>query len=190
MKSFPKKQNKDGFSIIEVIVAVGIITVGIIPIISLFTQNLNNEIKNENMLIASYLANESIEIVRQERDDNWTAGDDWMTNITADGSKVIVGLNNTNDIRRGWEVVVPGSANYKKVYLTDEGFYAQLDNSPPGNWKKTSFERYLEITENSADGTAVAGCLGISRCVEIISYVSFNGTQTVEITAYLYDGWK
>lgn len=193
MKIFSKKQSNKGFSIIEVIVAVGIITIGIIPIISLFTMNLNNEIKNKNRLIAAYLANESIEIVRQERDDNWTAVVDWMAGILADGSEVIVGLNNEDDIKEGWEIVT-SNANREKVYLSNDS-YVQLKSASPGSWKETPFVRYLEITENEesppGSGTyTVAGCLGTLECVEIVSYVKFNGTEIAKITAYLYDGWR
>lgn len=188
MKIFSRKQNNKGFSIIEVIVAVGIITVGIIPIISLFTQNLKSEIDNKNVLIAAYLANESIEIVRQKRDNNWlkTPSVSWMTNIPANGSEVIVGLNDEDDIREGWEVVT-SNANREKVYLSNDS-YVQLKSAPPGSWEETPFVRYLEITENSGGG--VAGCLGISECVEIVSHVEFNGTEIAKITAYLYDGWE
>ena len=184
MKSFSKKQNKNGFSILEVIVAVGIITIGIIPIISLFTMNLNSEIKNKNVLIAAYLANESIEIVRQERDDNWTAGVDWMTNISADGSEIIVSLINANNIREGWTIETP-DADGKKIYLSGDDSYVQR-NSAPGIWEETPFERYLTITA----GTAGCSGLGVEHCVEITSYVSFNGTSIAEITTYLYNDWK
>ena len=191
MKLFSKKQNKNGFGIVEVIVAVGIITVGIIPIITLFTQNLQNEIKNKNVLIAAYLANESIEIVRQERDDNWTAGvTDWMgvggaNPIPTDGSEVIVNLVADGNIKEGWTVKAPANDDRKKVYLNSNDIYVQSNNSIPG-WKETGFERYLTIK------TGTAGCflLGADKCVEITSYVEFNGTQIVEVRAYLYNGWK
>ena len=185
MKSFLKKQNKNGFSIVEVSVAVGIITSGIIPIITLFNQNLKSEIKNKNTLIAAYLANESIEIARQKRDNSWSAGDPWMTDILV--GDVIVGLNDEDDIRKGWEVA-ESNVNREKVYLSN-GSYVQLKSAPPGDWEETPFERYLTITDNSGD--TVAGCLGVTDdCMQITSYVSFNGTTIAEVTAYLYNGWK
>ena len=181
---FLKKQNKNGFSVMEVIVAVGIITIGIIPIISLFNQNLTSEIKNKNILIATYLANESIEIVRQERDNNWSAGADWMTGISTDGSEVIVGLIDSSDIRKGWAIETPG-VDKKKIYLSSDGSYVQSNGALLGGWTETPFERYLTVTAGTV------GCLGAGAdCVEITSYVLFNGTQIVEITAYLYNGWK
>ncbi|MEA1937419.1 MAG: hypothetical protein U9N04_04925 [Patescibacteria group bacterium] len=186
MKIFSKKQNKNGFSIIEVIVATGIITIGIIPIIALFNQNLKSEIRNKNVLIATYLTNESIEIVRQKRDNNWSAGVDWMTDIPT--GDVIVGLDNNNDIRTGWEVVTPGSIGYRKIYLSDDDSYVQCDNSSLGSWTETPFERYLTIDT----GAGTSGCLAGHEddCMRITSYVLFGGTQIVEVTAYLYDDWK
>ena len=182
MKIFSKKQNKNGFSIVEVIVAVGIITIGIIPIITLFNQNLRSEIKNKNILIATYLANESIEIVRQKRDNNWSAGDPWMTDIPI--GNVIVGFVNNSDIRKGWTIETPG-VDKEKVYLSGDDFYVQSNGAILGSWTETPFERYLTI------GTGTAGCLGAgANCMQITSHVLFNGTQIVEVTAYLYDGWK
>ena len=195
MKSFFKKQNKNGFSIIEVIVAVGIITIGIIPIITLFNQNLESEIKNKNTLIAVYLASESIEIVRQQRDNNWfkTPPDLWMTDIPT--GNVIVGLNdsdgNRDNIREGWEII-ESNDDRKKVYLSGNS-YVQHRSSGGGNWSvwgwtETPFERYLTIDT----GVGTSGCLvgHEVNCMRITSYVSSNGTTVAEVTAYLYDGWK
>ena len=169
----------------EVIVAVGIVTIGIIPIITLFNQNLKNEIKNKNILIATYLANESIEIVRQQRDNSWSAGDPWMTDIST--GNVIVGLNNNSDIRKGWEVVAPSDIDHRKVYLNSDDSYVQFDGSAPG-WTETPFERYLTIDT----GVGTSGCFvgHETNCMRITSHVSFNGTTVAEVTAYLYNGWK
>ena len=200
MKTFSKKQNKNGFSIVEVIVAVGIITIGIIPIITLFNQNLKSEIKNKNTLIAAYLANESIEIVRQQRDNNWSAGVDWMTGDTPldpviPTGDVIVGLNNKNDIRGGWEIKT-SNINREKVYLSKNteagdntfGSYVQLRDNSFSDWEETPFERYLTIDT----GVGTNGCLvgHEANCMRITSYVSFGGTTIAEVTAYLYNGWK
>lgn len=184
MRLLSKNQNKNGFSIIEVIVAIGIIVVGIIPIISLFNQNLRNEIKNKNILIATYLANESIEIVRQQRDNNWfkIPPDTWMTDIPV--GDVIVSLVNSNDIREGWTIETPG-VDKKRVYLSSDGSYIQSNGAILGSWEKTPFERYLTIN------TGTPGCLGVGLdCMEVTSHVLFNGTQIVKITTYLYNGWK
>lgn len=172
--------NQKGFSLIEVTFSIAIITISLVSIISLFSNNIKSEIKSRNKLIAVYLANESIEIVRQQRDNNWFGEVGWMTDIPV--GNVIVGLNDDNDIRKGWEVVV-SNVNRKKIYLFNSS-YVQLKSAAPIGWEETGFERYLTID------TGTAGCFGAgAECMEVTSYVSFKGVQSAEITAYFYDGW-
>ena len=180
-----KSSKKNGFSLIEVVFAIGIITVGLISILSLFIHNVRTEINSKNKLIAIYLANESIEIIRQTRDNNWFNNRDWMFQVSE--GDVIVGLVDKTDIRKGWEIET-SNVNRKKVYLSNSS-YVQCKTSPVAadGWVETHFERYLTINENS--GGAITGCLGVTDCMEITSHISLNGTQIVEVTAYLYDGW-
>ena len=196
MKTFSKKQNENGFSIVEVIVATAIITIGIIPIIMLFNQNLKNEIRNKNILIASYLASESIEIVRQERDDNWTAGvTDWMgvggpNPIPTNGSHAIVNFADSDDIKDGWTIETPIAESRKKVYLSDDGYYFQSNGVLPADYEETPFERYLTIKKGAGVCLLSIAPADPMDCVEITSHISFGGTPIAEVTAYLYDGWK
>ena len=179
--------NKNGFSLLEVLCAIFIVTTGIIAILSLFSHNIKNEIDNKNKLIAVYLANESIEIVRQLRDNNLFAGNSWLRGIPT--GNVITELDDDSggDIRKGWEIKIVGNEEKKKVFLSSDDSYVQLNSNPLADWQETGFTRHLVLTENSGGG--VAGCLGVTDCLEITSYVSFGGVQLVEVTAYLYDGW-
>ena len=194
INSFSTCGNK-GFSLLEVIFSIGIITVGIVSILTLFNYNLKAEINNKNKLIAIYLAQESIEVIRQNRDNVWFRGDtDFLDENEFSDDDVIVGLvdsdNNRDNIREGWEII-ESNLERRKVYLSDDpdiepnSYYVQ-HRSAGGNWagwgwEETGFERYLEI-DNSVDGTGTS-------CARIISHVSFNGTEIVTITAYLYDDW-
>ena len=193
---FFARENK-GFSLLEVIFSIGIITVGVVSILTLFNYNLKNEINNKNKLIAIYLAQESIEVVRQVRDNIWFGsignGDTKFLDETEFSTRdVTIGLidnSNNDDIRKGWEIV--GSNNdRRKVYLFND-FYVQRKDSG-GNWFgwgwiETGFERYLTI-ENNSGGAGVTGC-DIDDCVKIISHVSFDGKEIATVTAYFYDGW-
>ena len=187
--------NQKGFSLIEVTVSIAIITIGLIAIISLFNSNIKNEIRSRNKLIAVYLANESIEIVRQQRDNNWFKGVNWMTDFDVhpmNGS--IVGLNNSNnDIREGWEIASANVLNIK-VYLSNNSY---VQHQSPAvqvaafGWEKTRFERYLTITLGDGDdaNTVAVGCFDSVDCMEVTSHVLFGGVQFAEVTAYFYDGW-
>lgn len=179
-------ENK-GFSLLEVVFSIGIVTVGIVSILTLFSYNLKNEINNKNKLIAIYLAQESIEIARQNRDNTWFGGAAGFLGETEflDGD-VIVFPDQHNNIRKGWKVETPGDVAYRKVYI-NKGYYLQKNAAAPASWEETGFGRYLEI-DNSSDGTVAPGC-DITKCARIISHVSFNGTEIATVTAYLYDEW-
>lgn len=62
---------KGGFSLIELIVAMGIIGVGLLGIASLAAQNVRVQYFNRNSLISSQLAQEGLELARNQRDNNW-----------------------------------------------------------------------------------------------------------------------
>jgi len=178
--------NQKGFSLIEVSVSIAIITIGLMSIIALFSANIQNEIKNKNKLIAVYLANESIEIVRQKRDNNWFSVAGWKDGIP-DGNVAVV-PQNMNDIRKGWNVVPAGvDTDERKVYLTNDDIY--LNNAVTAT--DTGFERYLTITVGDGDDIDLVaiGCFDSTDCMEVVSHVSFHGVQLVELTAYFYDGW-
>ena len=171
--------NQKGFNLIEVAFSVAIITTGLLVIISLFNTNIKSEIKNKNKLIAVYLANESVEIVRQQRDNNWFSGIGWMTNIPT-GSVAVV-PQNAADIREGWNIVTANAnTDERKVFLTNDNTY--LNNAVAAT--DTGFERYLTIN------TGTAECFGAgSECMEVTAYVLFNGVQFAEVTTYFYDKW-
>ena len=176
-----------GFSLLEIIFSIAIITVSIVSILTLFNYNLKAEINNKNKLIAIYLAQESIEIIRQNRDNIWFGGDsDFLDNSEFSDGEYIVFPEDTDIINQGWKIKIPNETAYKKVYINN-GYYVQRNNNAPGGWEETGFERYIEI-DNSLDGSVASGC-DIDSCVRIISHVLFNGTEIVTVTAYLYDDW-
>lgn len=60
-----------GFTLIEIIVVVSIVTVAFVSIIGLVQRAIVLYYNNKNVLIANNLAQEGIELVRYVRDDNW-----------------------------------------------------------------------------------------------------------------------
>jgi prepilin-type N-terminal cleavage/methylation domain-containing protein len=194
-KNNSTNKNEKGFSLLEVIFAMAIITSGILSIMSLFSYNLKAETNNKNKLIATYLAQEGIEVVRQARDNIWFGSPAPPPPRTfldesefADGINYIITPVQQNNLRNGWNIEVSGDVLYRKVYINN-GFYVQKNNNAPGSWEETGFTRYLEIADNSDGlGPAVLGC-DVASCVRIISHVSYNGVELAKITAYLYDDW-
>ncbi len=65
------KSKNTGFTLLEVIVAIFILTVGIGGSFSLIQQTISTVSMIQSRLIAAYLGQEGIEIVRNIRDNNW-----------------------------------------------------------------------------------------------------------------------
>ena len=85
--------NKKGFTIIEILVAFTVVTIGLLGVVSLVVQNLQVQNVNRNYVVAAMLTQEGIELVRNQRDLNWlTSGNDWdedIDDVDTDGTFVI-----------------------------------------------------------------------------------------------------
>lgn len=82
----PKRRalkDKAGFTLIEVITVLLVVSVGMIGVLSLIVQNIQSQSLNKNTLVAYQLAQEGVELIRQVRDTNWRAGNDWRTNLAS-----------------------------------------------------------------------------------------------------------
>lgn len=70
--------------------AILIIAIGLVGVLSLVIQNIQAQYINKNILIASGLAQEGLELVRNQRDTNWlTPGNSWNQDIVGDGTYTI-----------------------------------------------------------------------------------------------------
>lgn len=79
--------NKQGFTLMEVIVAVAIIITALISSLALITSSISGIKENKSKIIATGLAQEGLEIVRNIRDNNWLnykrKADDWRDGLEA-----------------------------------------------------------------------------------------------------------
>ena len=164
--------NNQGISILEVVVAILIITIGMVGVLSLVIQNVEAQYINKNILIATGLAQEGLELVRNVRDLNWlTAGNAWNQDIVGDGTYAI-------DYRGR------GSINASVNTLNDAGARLYVNSSNL-------------YTHFSADGAAT----DFYRLISVVDQANYldvscvirwkEGTQNRDYTAetYLYD-WR
>ena len=68
------RQLENGFTLLEVIVAVSVITIGTMGVFTVISNTLSANKVNAPRLTAAYLAQEGLEIVRNIRDGNWLEG--------------------------------------------------------------------------------------------------------------------
>ncbi|MDF1498380.1 MAG: hypothetical protein P1P85_03465 [Patescibacteria group bacterium] len=186
-----RKKSEDGFGMMEIIISIGIIVVGTVSITSLFVLNIRNEIRNRNKLIAIYLAQEQIEVIRKIRDDEWFRGSTDPALDAIDEVNTTIVLNNKDDPMEGWRLFnAVGFGQAKKVYINRaNGYYGQSSGQSPDvdlstiplEWEKTIFQRSVKLDKNEGD-------CDVLSCMRIISTVNFNNYE-VKILAYIYGEW-
>jgi len=130
------KMTKRGFTIIEAIVAIFVITTGIVGVLTLVTQTISSATYSSDRLIAAYLAQEGIEIVRNIRDTNWLEGAaTWNDGL---GVGEYEGDYNDSDL-----TVCPSICDYDnnlRFLKIDGGFYGY-----PLSGTETKFKRKITI---------------------------------------------
>ena len=65
------KEKTKGFTLLEMLISLVVITVGVLGIFSVISKYSQNTQLEKESLIASYLCQEGIEIVKNKRDTNW-----------------------------------------------------------------------------------------------------------------------
>jgi len=91
----------EGFTLVETLVAISIFSISILSILSVLSQGISNTTYAKEKIIASYLAQEGIEYMRNMRDDYvlYTGNSGWATfksKLTSCTSAGICGFNNSS----------------------------------------------------------------------------------------------
>jgi prepilin-type N-terminal cleavage/methylation domain-containing protein len=146
---------KKGFTILEITVVIFIITIGMLGILSLVNQSIQVEYINKNMIVASQLAQEGLELARNKRDVNWLAGENWKNSSTTFSNFDIV-QDGTYAVDYGG--VINGAVNNindagAKLYLNAGGFYTHAATAT-----STPFSRLITVGNESSASTSVT-CL-------------------------------
>lgn len=127
-----------GFSFIEVMLSVFLLSVGIITVISTIVAGMNNTTESRRYFIASLLSQEGVELVRNIRDNNAKSGDDSFLGIT-DGSRIIGAFDNN---------LYSVSGENTRLYLLS-GYYRHVSSGD-----STPFSRKI-IIETQGDSKLV-----------------------------------
>ena len=84
-----------GFTIIETLVAIAIMMIAIAGPLTIASQALNAAVNAKNIMVASNLAEEGMEYLKNIKDNNIaTAASDWLYGITDDGRALCAGSSN------------------------------------------------------------------------------------------------
>jgi len=139
-----KIYNNLGISILEVVVAILIITMGMMGVLSLVIQNIKAQYINKNVLIASGLAYEGLELVRNTRDLNWlTPGKTWNQDIvgTAIDRTYAIDYRGRSSINTAVNTLNDAGA---KLYINGNGFYTNTATA-----SSTNFYRLITVVDQT-----------------------------------------
>lgn len=114
-----KINNNQGFTLLEIAVAVFIVSFGIVGVLGLINYNMQAERVSKHQLVASQLAQEGLELVRNQRDNNWLDKITWDQDITdASNNSFIVDYGGNFD-----DSVDSIDQDEARLYLNADGFY-------------------------------------------------------------------
>lgn len=82
----PTSNNQKGFSLVETLVAVGILAVAVVGALTAAQSGISSSIFSKDQVVAIYLAQEGVEKIRSIRDENALNDEHWLTGISANVS--------------------------------------------------------------------------------------------------------
>lgn len=123
-----------GFTLIEAMIAISLILIGLGGVFTLINRSLGFHNLATHYLIASHLAQEGVEIVRNLRDNNWLAGRAWNAGFN----------NGFYQVDYLSESLTPYNDQY---LLFDEG--KKVFNYQQG--RVTPYKRKIEINQISSE---------------------------------------
>lgn len=161
-----KKSNISGFSIIEVMISIFIFSMWMASIFMVISSSININNLNKNQIIASNLAREEIELIKNIRDSNyetfhkwnWIPNNDWINKYDSDKFldiwKYYILENDFSSIEFPFKLKVINNfwewESELKGKMLDYNLHLDSDNhyTYESIWnRKTIFYRYLFLEE-------------------------------------------
>ena len=135
VKKFENQKFTAGFTLLEVLISLAVITICVVGVFALVQQTISLLPVSEQRLAASYLVQEGVEIVRNLRDTNIINGEAWNLGLTSCGAGCEADYLSSS--LTAW-----GAGRY----LLDNGtFYNYSSGSP------TLYKRKITINFSTAD---------------------------------------
>jgi len=143
-----KIKNKGGFSIAEVMISSFVLVVGLTAIISLLIENIKQSSDVRSSIIASQLAQEGVELVRNIRDNNLVNRDDFLNNLPDSNEDDCI-IDAVYGLNKGNGPSTCGSYDTKLYMNNSLGFYGHSGSTYSGFRRKIIFSDYRD---SSGDG--------------------------------------
>ncbi len=131
-----------GFTIIELSVAIFILSVGIIGVYNAFSSLVVFTSSSSDRFVASYLAQEGIEIIRNIRDNNWVLlKENWKSGLADEDIDCSTGCQaDYKTMGTAFSPLAPYVSDGDYIKIDNDGFYSYSSGQP------TKFKRKITIT--------------------------------------------
>jgi len=143
-----KLNSKKGFTLLEALVAISILMVAVVAPITIAQKGLSSSIYSKNQMIASYLAQDAIEYIKNKRDQNVIndpAGD-WLSGLEFCLEPDYCGIDTIGTDGNGF---VQDNEEISLTKTRTDGFYGYI----PTDSDETNFKRKIIIEVHDIDGS-------------------------------------
>lgn len=165
IKNKTKRHICRGFSFLEVIISIFVLSVGFLGVIQLATTTLGQSFLQRDAVIASMLAQEGVELVHNIRYTNLAKGDPAFTNITA-GDHRISATNNPPALGSGsYQLSLNSNGEYGYSGATPTKFHRKIIISGAGATRNVTSIVSGRLVEGVFPAANEANCNMLSRCV-------------------------
>ena len=185
-------KNKKGFTLLESLISIFILTLAITGPIYISSFSLRNTISSRDNIAAQYLAEEVIEVIKNKRDQNLLNNQPWLSSITGDAS-CIDDANNPTGVRCVMNRTVDeydfascnGNCDAMNFSSSSDVIYGFED---PSVTDKSKFVRefYLEKGELDPSAQSTAPSKEIKLIVNI-KWLERGQIRTYSLTERLYN---
>jgi len=137
-------KSQSGQSLVEMIVAIAIILTGLVGALSLTISNLSGVDEAGTRVVASNLAKEGVEVVRNFRDANWLQNLDWDSGLFLGNDFTAIAV--FNSVANKWQIDFTPNAitdAAAKLYRSPENLYLQNVALPAG--AETQYSRLVTL---------------------------------------------
>lgn len=172
-KKIKKLKNQSGFTLIETLVSLLVLSLGLIPTLTVITSSINISRLITNNLIAANLAQEGVEVTRSLRDANWFRESPNFYDGLIGSWRVDWNSNWTNNLPK--TVTVENNPFLKFDSVTGLYNYSIGTDTP--------FKRLITITLTA--NTCNCELVVVSQ----VSWSDSRRTRTVQIESHLFN-WR